>query len=255
MAHPEELLAGYVDGSLDQDERQIVERHLASCERCRHELALARAAVGALAEVPQVEAPAGVASRALREASQAAGQGSPRWYRFAPIAAAAAVLLVLAIAIPRLGNQQGAGTGAAPEAAGNVSGAAAPAKGAGADVPLEVQAGADYDAEAIKALAASAAGTTSHAPSVPENPTDLVPAASVRAQDARACLLPTVRVLPDAQLVRLIAATFEGTPVYIAVFEEGPGGTQPPTKVTVWVVSRDNCSILSFADQHMHPSP
>ena len=252
MTHPEDLLADYVDGFLPQGERESVDAHLASCERCREEVALARAAVGALAEVPQVEPPGGVASRALREASAGRRAGPPRWYRLIPVAAAAVVLLVLVITIPRLGGGKAASTNAAPETADNVSGAAAPAQGAGAEVPLEVQNGADYDADAIKALASSLGGSAAHVPGVPENPIDRVPAASTQALAARACILPAVRVLPDAHLLRLIAATFEGTPVYIAVFEEGPGGGKPPTKITVWVVRRDDCSILSFAEQRLH---
>ena len=251
MTHPEDLLADYVDGSLPQGGRESVDVHLASCERCRDEVALARAAVAALAEVPQAQAPGELASRALREASEPRRAGPPRWYRLVPLAAAAAVLLVLVITVPRLGGGKAASTNAAPETAVGVSGAAAPAPGAGAEIPLEVQNGADYDARSITALASSVGGST-HVSGVPENPIDRVPATSAQAQAARTCILPAVRVLPDAHLVRLIAATFQGTPAYIAVFEESPGGSQPPTKITVWVVRRDDCSILSFAEQRLH---
>ena len=35
MTHPEELLAGYVDGTLTDPERAVVDAHLPTCERCR----------------------------------------------------------------------------------------------------------------------------------------------------------------------------------------------------------------------------
>ena len=42
MTHPEELLAGYVDGTLSAKDRVAVEAHLAACSRCSREVELAR---------------------------------------------------------------------------------------------------------------------------------------------------------------------------------------------------------------------
>ena len=38
MTHPEELLAGYVDGSLTDPDRPTVDAHLLTCARCRAEV-------------------------------------------------------------------------------------------------------------------------------------------------------------------------------------------------------------------------
>ncbi|HXF58014.1 MAG TPA: zf-HC2 domain-containing protein, partial [Actinomycetota bacterium] len=62
--HPEELLAGFVDGTASADERALVERHLAACERCRLEVELAARARAALAALPELEPP-GLADRGL----------------------------------------------------------------------------------------------------------------------------------------------------------------------------------------------
>ena len=57
MTHPEELLAEYVDGSLQQDERTAVDAHIAACERCRDEVASARRARTALSALPEADLP------------------------------------------------------------------------------------------------------------------------------------------------------------------------------------------------------
>ena len=59
MTHPEELLAGYVDGTLSAKERDAVESHVAECARCSREIALATSARSALRSLPEVPAPPG----------------------------------------------------------------------------------------------------------------------------------------------------------------------------------------------------
>ena len=44
MTHPEELLAGYVDGTLSAKDRAAVDAHIAECPRCRRETTLAASA-------------------------------------------------------------------------------------------------------------------------------------------------------------------------------------------------------------------
>ena len=56
-AHPDELLAGFVDGTLPAEERASVERHLAECARCAEEVSLAAEARSALRALPLLEAP------------------------------------------------------------------------------------------------------------------------------------------------------------------------------------------------------
>ena len=110
MTHPEELLAGYVDGNLSNTDRAAVESHLAECGRCSREVALAGGARTALRSLTEVPAPQGVASKALEEATgvRPAVGGTPRWYRFGGIAAAvAAGLLVFTLVLPHIGNGGG----------------------------------------------------------------------------------------------------------------------------------------------------
>lgn len=61
VAHPEELLALYVEGTGSRDERAQVEAHLASCAVCREEVAVAGAARAELTSLPEVD-PQGVLS-------------------------------------------------------------------------------------------------------------------------------------------------------------------------------------------------
>ena len=46
--------------------------------------------------------------------------------------------------------------------------------------------------------------------------------------------------------MRLVEASFEGTPAYLAFVLEGPGADQPADQMTVWVAARDDCSIVSL---------
>ena len=63
MTHPHDLLASYVDGTLPQEERGPVERHLATCEQCRIEVELARPARASLRDLAVPEVPSAVGSR------------------------------------------------------------------------------------------------------------------------------------------------------------------------------------------------
>src|SRR5437763_16956423 len=59
-AHPDELLADYVGGSLEAAQRREVERHLSSCAACREDVALAGRARAALGALSELEVPVGV---------------------------------------------------------------------------------------------------------------------------------------------------------------------------------------------------
>ncbi len=52
-----EHLSGYIDNALDQDERDIVEKHLADCNACRKELDLLKALVKEISSVELVKPP------------------------------------------------------------------------------------------------------------------------------------------------------------------------------------------------------
>lgn len=51
------LLAEYCEGSLPEDRRAEVDRHLAECAACRNDLALIRSAFGALQDEPELGVP------------------------------------------------------------------------------------------------------------------------------------------------------------------------------------------------------
>jgi predicted anti-sigma-YlaC factor YlaD len=253
MTHPEELLAGHVDGTLPAVERAAVDSHLAECARCRQEVALAasaRSALGSLAEVP---APSGVAARALQEAGavQPHGQagGIPRWYRIAGVAAAAAAaLLVIAVTIPHIGKSTGSTSDARGASAKVTTGAAAPNPMAAAAPVIEIQ-HTNYDNASLSALSGSFAGTgaafSTSTPGATES-TAVNTGTPAQTTKALACIAKSAPS-QTGQPTRLISARFQGTPAYLEVFLEGPGANQPPDSVVVWVFAAKDCAILSFS--------
>jgi hypothetical protein len=253
MTHPEEQLATYVDGTLSPPERRAVDGHLADCERCRREVALAagaRTALGSLAEVP---APPGVATSALREAGAAKrirpADGPPAWYRVAGVAAAvAAGLLVVSLVLPKVGGSSNDQTTRELSEAGGADGGADAASSEA--TALEIQ-DVNYDDASLTALTASfkaaqdAGGLDTGGLATAEAPTETARFATP--QQTRKALRCIIKSAPDeaGQLSQLIEARFQGTPAYLAVFLEGPGADQPPDTVSVWVFAKDGCAILS----------
>ena len=179
MNHPDDLLAPYVDGALSTAERNVVIRHLATCERCTTEVELAGRASRALRSMPEAVAPADLGVPAIeaaeRNASERAPEVSPlrepasrpnalRWV--AAVGGVAAVIVLAATALPHLG--QGSSEAALPAAAGGGAVASiAPAS------RVEVQ-DVDYDVDTVQALAGSfaraAAPGASGVPGVPLRP-------------------------------------------------------------------------------------
>ncbi len=235
MTHPEHLLAGYVDGSISPRDRAAVDAHLHACARCAREVRAAAEARAALAALPTVTAPAGVADAALAEAgisTRHRTSGPPAWYRWGGIAAAAAAgLLVLALALPKLGTN-------ANDAASEPSRAEAAAPGttsAGVSVVLETS-DVDYTPDSLEALATDFAA----APDEGQGRPVAEPGGTGRAARATACLAEAVRPTPGDP-VRLIEASFQGTPAYLGFYERGSGGT------SILVVAADatTCTPLS----------
>jgi hypothetical protein len=251
MTHPEELLAGYVDGDLPARDRAAVDTHLAACSRCRGEVSLARSARSALGALPDVPAPDGIAARAIEESrgtAAAPGGGTPRWYRVAGIAAAtAAALVVLTLTLPHIGQSDDAG--GATRAAGTGSKVQGPTA-LSAPNGIEVQ-HVNYDNESLSALSTSyardsaAAGGGAETTASPDSGEFATTQGTPKqTAGALACIQ---RSAPDAtgQLTRLIRARFQGTPAYLALFLDGPGAGQPADTVIVWVFAIDDCRILS----------
>ena len=248
MTHPEELLAGYVNGTLSAQERAAVETHVAGCAKCSREIAMASSARLALRGLDDVPAPEDIGSVAIQEASGHRGApgvgGPPRWYRVGGlVAAVAAGLLVFTLVLPRIGQSDDAGgdqrelsAAAGDTEAGKLSAAS------GIEISHE-----NYDNTSLTALISSlaagdSAGGSMAAASAP--PIPLATGGQAQVNKALACI---VRSAPDetGDLKRLIRARFEGTPAYLAVFTEGPGAGQPADTAIIWVFATDDCRILS----------
>lgn len=255
MTHPKDLFAGYVDGTLSNEERAEVEAHLTSCAACRLEVRLAAGARSALVSLPEEPVPLGVTDRVLDEAAGGRRERATaprarlteRGYRVLALAAAAVVVLVVAVvALPGLLGD--GGDEVALEAGG------APAEDARdftefVGGPLYVREDIDLDAASVQPLAeAFAAGATRsvQAPAaeggeIADAPKS-VDAISCIAQGSQEDLGPPVK---------LIDASYEGTPAHVGVFLEGPDTGRAPEAVVVWIVARDDCRILSFAEQRL----
>jgi anti-sigma factor RsiW len=261
VTHPDDLLADYVDGTLDERRRADVDAHLQGCARCREEVRLAGAAKASLAELEDVAVPFGVTGPVVIEAGKRFEQRGRAWDRFrwaAGLAAAAALVLVVALNLGR-GDQQDAAKPAAAGATGATGAAAGAGSAALTAVPfqgVERQPNMTYDEAGIRAIAIRARDALVAAEKS-ERQTELVaPDASARfgfAGGARRCIqrsgLPTDD--PRDILIRLIQAKFEETPAYIAVFGESSGAGQPADHVVVWVVSSGDCRILHTASQRV----
>jgi Putative zinc-finger len=273
MAHPDDLLADYVDGTLPDRERAVVDAHLGSCARCREETDLARSASTALRALEEVPVPLGVTGRVLDEARSgatkpAARTDTSRW--IAGLAAAAVVLGVVAVAVSRPGddptlNTAQGGTGAA-------GGSRAPATLEDSGIRLEEQRDVNYDGdEGVLVLArevideyrrasaqAPATDGTDEGDAEAAAPSATSEALATGAEFADARKVdpgPAIRCLEEAglppagadmRLRRLVEATYNGDPAYLAVFLQGPGAGQPPDRAVVFVLSRRDCSIVNF---------
>jgi anti-sigma factor RsiW len=262
VSHPDEHLADYVDGTLDERVRADVDTHLLGCERCRDEVGQARAAKAVLVELEDRPVPFGVTGPVLAEAGRRfERRRGITWERFqwaAGLAAAAALVVVVALNVGD-GGSDNAGSPAAGAGATGATGAEAGDAAVPAPLPfsgLERQTEVNYDGEGIRAVASEAAHAI-HAAAGTEAAGALASGAEDSAQrtsDAKGCVKQSG--LQDARdvLIRLIEAEFEGTPAYIAVFAEGPGAGQPPDHVVVWVVATEDCRVLTSASQRIPPA-
>lgn len=252
MTHPEGLLAGYVDGTLTEKERAAVDSHLATCQTCREELDLAAKSISALSALPDEPVPFGSTRRVVAEASRPARRRertpwTTRLQWAGGLAAAAALVTVVAL---NLSHVTRTSQEAAPAA--NAGGSHAPdtLKGAATGfVPVEFQK-TDYDEAKVEQLASSVATGAPMTAGVSPSGASLE-----RSSAALTCVSQGVGsgITPNDSLVRLIDATFHGTPAYLAVFLESPGADQPPVKVVVWIVAKNDCSILNYAFKRITP--
>jgi anti-sigma factor RsiW len=246
MTHPEELLAGYVDGTLSQSERTIVDEHLAGCAVCRAEVAwatTARTRLGALAEQPAPAEISAAVQAALAKTSPArtSGDRTPARYRIVTMAAAAAVLALLVVKLPHVG-----GSHPTSQAAGGFSASSPKA------VPVQAAFGApSLEMQSIDYTAATAAKLARPNPAqspLPMNPgfSGAESVTDTAARTALSCLQTAFTGIPGDP-VRLIQASFQGQPAYIGVYTDGPGAGLPPDTVSVRVASVKGCTVLTFA--------
>jgi anti-sigma factor RsiW len=259
MTHPEDLLADYVDGTLPEQERALVDAHLEGCAQCREETELARGAVTALASLPEEPVPLGVTGPVLAEAGRRfERRRTASWRRLQWVAgAAAAAALVAVFALNGIGDPEPARDaaivgGESAEAGGEEAPAAATAESFAPT--LEDQANVNYDADGVRSVAEDAAasertatdGGSTGATGADEGGMAAELAAGPDA--ALACLGEAGAPLnePNSSLTRLIEARFQRTPAYLAVFLQGPGAGQPADHAVVWVVARNDCRILTI---------
>jgi hypothetical protein len=222
MNHPSELLAEYVDGTLPERERAVVAAHLRGCATCRGEVAAAERARRALRELPRPAVPSGLARDALAAAATAGPAGPGRWARAGGLAAAAALVVILAVSLPRLLGNGEAGAPTAMDAA--------------APDGIERLEG-NLDARDLESLAQEAPLTAASAEG----------AAGDLTGPALRCLRRAYPDVRDATPVRVAEASFRGVDAYVGVFERGPGAGQPPDTRIALAVSSSDCSILSFS--------
>ncbi len=255
MTHPEELLSGYVDGTLPNEERAVVDAHLATCATCREEVELAGEALTALEALEEQPVPFGVTGPVMAEAGRRFERRGAVWQRVqwgAGLAAAAALVLVVALNLSRDPSDPGVRS-----ADGNAEASAEAPGAAFADetIPkLERHRTVSYDDAGILSLAQDAkrsAGAESSPTAEPDSGVggDIEFAAQDERFVALECLRTSGAPLDDPleRLDRLIEAQYRGTPAYFAVFLESPGGGQPPDSAIVWVVATRDCRILTLA--------
>ncbi|HEX5937929.1 MAG TPA: zf-HC2 domain-containing protein [Actinomycetota bacterium] len=244
MSHPYEHLADLVDGTLDEDALAGVRAHLDVCGTCRRDVARATAGRAAARSLPREQAPADLEERILREAG-GRDRAVPGWYRWAGAAAAAALVIGLAFALPDVGDDRGGGRRAEDAATAPTQEGVAAGGGSAEDVDVSVQ-DRDYDEQALRELASGASdGGGDGALDAPAATAAELARAS--ADRAIGCVDQAFEGAPTGRLVRLIDARFRGRDAYIALYLEGPGADQPPDTAAVWVAAENDCTPLTFA--------
>ena len=242
MNHPYELLADFIDGTLDEGDLAGVQAHLDECASCREDIAHSTAGREAARSLPQATAPTDLHQRIVAVAG-GRGNETPGWYRWAGVAAAAAVVVAIAIALPNVGGgekERAEDTRVSAEAQVDVGGAES-----FDNVTVSVEK-KNYDDEALQQLASgSRSAALSSGVEGPAKDTIIDPAAAV------SCVDQASQSGATGRLIRLIEARFNGRDAYIAVYLEDLGEDQRPDLVAVWVAARDNCSILSLASSQI----
>jgi predicted anti-sigma-YlaC factor YlaD len=264
--HPEELLAGYVDGSATPEERRTVEAHVAACSQCREEVALASTALTALTSLPQLDGP-GLAAESIAGLARE-GEAGPddlaerrrarqdrqlrRWKSsWAALAGVAALLVVLAV-VPIL-LSRGGGSHRTTAGASQAGGLETQAQ----QYPPVYERGSNYDATSMRALAKQLAAKVGKSfggavPAAAPSPSPVAPdtalrvAGGVTPSEVVRCALRGTGLPADTIPVYLETGKYQGTPAYlIAVNARGENRSH----LRVYAVSQQGCGFLFEADQ------
>jgi hypothetical protein len=268
MSHPTEQLTDYVDGTLTSRARAEADAHVRGCATCRAELALATAGKRAVAGLERPVAPAGVADAAIAEAERRAATGSvrpisagsrrrPNAQRWVTVLGAAAVVALVALVAPKLGNAPTTDAASMAAGAGAADHAAYPTATA-VEIQKHVQytlGGLPSQAAQMRAAfalstandgavaqpAAPTAGTFSSGAPAEAATTKL---SAARLSDATACLNRAFGQ-PEGSLARVIQAEFDGQSAFFGVYLTGPGADLPPDALHLDVAAVHGCRILA----------
>lgn len=283
--HPDhEQLAALQAGDGDRRQLARVAEHVAGCESCAEVVAAVERARGGLALLTEPELPAGLHDRLAEAVAEEAARSGPRrppaWYRRPPAwGAAAAVLLLVALAVPLL-NRSGedlttasgdAGGGQAQETAG------APAYGtAAAGLPVvrlpgeEVTPGRLQAALASDPVARQAYQRATKAAGLPGAPggearsddlqTAKPPAAAT--PSAPATSAPATSAAPATQACLAAATAEAGRQLVPAFVAEGNHQGRPatvlvtsaagePGRTDMWVFPRGDCTGPPIASERL----
>lgn len=289
--HPDhEELAALQAG--DGDRRQLARfaAHVAGCESCAEVVAAVERARGGLALLAEPELPRGLHDRLAEAVAEEAARSGPRrppaWYRRPPAwGAAAAVLLLVALAVPLL-NRSGEDLTTASGDAGGARAqetAGAPAYGTAAGglpvvrLPGEVTPGQLQDALATDPVArqayqrATAGGgqtgdlrgeaqsddrqaakppavATPSAPASPSAPATSAAPGTPRATATQACLAAATAEA-GRQLVPAFVAegNYQGRPATVLV----TSAAGEPSRAEMWVFPRDDCAGPPLATERL----
>ena len=258
MTHPLEELAGAVDGTLASDDRAALDDHLRSCPSCRDEITVATAAREALEAMPAVAAPDLAAGFTPERIAALTAEPSTRrspWPKVAPALAAAAVVALVALVVPRLGSSSNGE---------NVAASGPAARELATDGPVRLQLEeTDYDGSALQEVAtALTASLNASLAADAAAPTDVgTEAASVgapsearfapgRTRMAVACLRKAFPNFPG-EIVQVRQATFEGEPAFLGVVLESPEPGMPPQLLSIWVAATGDCTVISIASDRV----
>ena len=241
-AHSElDQLSAYLDGELDAAERAHVEAHLPTCAECRTTLDSLRATIADLATLPE-PAPSEQDSWAIRSAISRSRAPAKRWQRAAWAAGAVAAGVVAFVVFTHSPVKN---NGGGFEAASKASTTSAE------NVPVNT---VQSRLLVVSRKVSDAGIPTTYAAPAGAPAQQAAPLSGGQAFDANALSRESV---PTAAIDRCVAAvppsatealtplqyelvTFEKKPAFFLFFST-------PERVELWVVTRDRCEVLYFA--------